>query len=197
MIDAMASEMVVPARELGKRAVMVGVAVDLTLAVLGGMIHELADPLERSASGVWGSVAFAAVVAAPGLLALLGLQGRPWLLTAAGVLLLPMCFLSFSFLFFPLLVPAVIFLTVAIVRPRGRPRPWAQCAAAVLSALFVVGAIVSLFAHEDPAERNTPTSSAFVSDVITMQEALTSLGFFVAAIAVAVLAPRDGNATRR
>ena len=107
-----------------------------------------------------------------------------------------MCFLSFSFLFFPLVVPAILFLTDAITRPRSEPRPRAQCPAAFLSAGFVIAAILSLWAHQDPVTWHTATQSGGVSDVITMQEALTSIGFLVAAIAVAALAPRDGQRTR-
>ena len=148
------------------------------------------------AAGAWPTLAIACLIAAPALFALLGLRGRPWLLTVAGFLLLPMCFLSFSFLFFPLLVPAIIFITVAIVRPRARPRPRAQCLVAVLSLVFVIAALVSLFAHEDPVEWHTATESGSTSDVISVPEALTSLGFFVAAMSVAALAPRDGQPPR-
>jgi len=118
-------------------------------------------------------------------------------LSVAGLLLVPMCLLSFSFLFFPLLVPAVLFLAVAIVRPRARPRSWVQCSAAVLSAAFVVVAFLSLFAHRDPVERNLRNQSVSASDVVTTEEALTSLGFVVAALAVAALAPRDGATAPR
>lgn len=172
-----------------------GVIVNVTMAVLGGLIFNTGSA-SSAASGPLPALAIACIIAAPSFLALLGLLGRPWLLSMAGLLLFPMCLLSFSFLFFPLLVPAILFISVAIVRPRPRPRPGAQCLAAVLSLVFVVAALVSLFAHADPVERNTPTGSMSTSDVITVQEALTSLGFFVAAITVAALAPRDGHAAR-
>jgi hypothetical protein len=182
-------------REVGRRAVLTGVVINLTMAVLGGLIlFAGSDEPERAAEGPWPALAIACLIATPALFALLGLRGRPWLLTVAGFLLFPMCFLSFSFLFFPLLVPAIIFITVAIVRPRARPRRSAQCFVAVLSLVFVVAALVSLLAHEDPVEWHTATESGSTSDVITMQEALTSLGFFVAAVTVAALAPRDGAA---
>jgi hypothetical protein len=177
--------------------VLGGVLIDVTMAVLGGLIINAgSDEPAHAAAGAWPALAIACIIATPSLFALLGLRGRPWLLTVAGFLLFPMCFLSFSFLFFPLVVPAIIFITVAIVRPRARPRPWVQCAAAVLGLVFVVAALVSLFAHEDPVEWHTATESGSASNVITMQEALTSLGFSVAAIAVALLAPRDGQPAR-
>jgi cytochrome bd-type quinol oxidase subunit 2 len=193
-----ADRRVAPARDPGRGAVLGGVAIVVTMAVLGGLIIAAgSDEPEHAAAGAWPALAIACLIATPGVFALLGLRGRPWLLTAAGFVLFPMCFLSFSVLFLPLVVPAVIFLTVAIVRPRKRPRPWAQCLAAVLSLVFVVAALVSLFAHEDPVEWHTATESGSASDVITMQEALTSLGFVVAAITVAALAPRDGALVSR
>ena len=67
---------------------------------------------------------------------------------------------------------------------------------AVLSLVFVIAALVSLFAHEDPVEWHTATESGSTSDVISVQEALTSLGFFVAAMSVAALVPRDGQPAR-
>ena len=42
---------------------------------------------------------------------------------------------------------------------------------------------------------DTATSRAATSDVITVQEALTSIGFLVAAVAVAASTPRDGTPT--
>ena len=183
--------------ELGHRGAVVGIAIVLAMAVIGGLIHYFGTYApERTAAGDWGSLAFPLILATPAVLALLGLQHRPWFLATTGLLLLPMCFLSFSFLFFPLVVPAILFLTDAITRPRSEPRPRAQCPAAFLSAGFVIAAILSLWAHQDPVTWHTATQSGGVSDVITMQEALTSIGFLVAAIAVAALAPRDGQRTR-
>jgi hypothetical protein len=189
-------EVIVPVKKLGYGGVIAGVVVVLIEAGLGGLIHHYGThSSERAAAGDWGSVAFALVVATPAALALLGLQRRPWLLVAAGVVLFPMCFLSFSFLFFPLLLPAVFFLTDAITRPRRTPQPPAQCVAAALSALFVVAAVLSLWAHQDPVTWSTATGSGSASDVITLREAWTSFGFLAAAIAVAAFAPRDGQTT--
>ena len=192
----MADETVSLHREIGRGAVLAGVVVNVTLAVIGGLLFN-AGSSSSAESGPLPALAVAYLIATPSFFALLGLRGRPWLLSVAGLLLVPMCFLSFSFLFFPLLVPAVLFLAVAIVRPRPRPRSWVQCGAAVLSAAFVVAAFLSLLAHRDPVAWHTATQSGSASDVITVQEALTSLGFVVAALAVAALAPRDGAATPR
>jgi hypothetical protein len=193
----MAEETTVARRELGHGGALVGIGIVLGMAVLGGLIHHYGTyPPERAAAGDWGSLAFSLILATPAVLALLGLQQRPWLLATTGLLLLPMCFLSFSFLFFPLLIPATLFLTDAMTRPRSKARPRAQCSAAFLSAGFVIAAVLSLWAHQDPVTWSTSTQSGSVSDVITLQEALTSFGFLIAAVAVAALAPHDGQTTR-
>jgi hypothetical protein len=181
-------------REVGYGRLVVGVGIVLTLALVGGLVRTAGTSgPERSVAGDWGSLALALVILAPAVLALVGMQQRPWLLVVAGLLLLPMCFLSFSFLFFPLVVPAVLFLSDAIVRPRRDPRHLAQCGGALLSGLFVIAAGLSLFAHQDPVSWTTATQSGTTSDVITMSEALTAIGFLVAAVAVAALTPRDGT----
>jgi hypothetical protein len=197
MITLMAERTIVPGRRLGHGGAVVGIGIVLGMAALGGLIHYYGTyPPERAAAGDWGSVAFPLILATPAVLALLGLQHRPWLLATTGLLLLPMCFLSFSFLFFPLLIPAILFLNDAITRPRSEPRPRAQCPAAFVSAGFVIAAVLSLWAHQDPLTWHTATQSGSVSDVITKQETLTSLGFLVVAVAVAALAPHDGQTTR-
>jgi hypothetical protein len=199
MIQGVATRATVPAHHLGQRAVFVGVGISFTMALLGGLIFSQRDePSSPINGGAWATVALAMLIAAPGLLALLGNDRRPWVLGAAGLILLPMCFLSFSFLFFPLLVPAAMFFTVAVSRPRDRPRPWAQSIAAIVAVVFVVAAAVSLWAHQDAVTSTSSTSStgsSSASDVITRQEALTALGFLVAAFVVAALAPRDGDQT--
>ena len=60
----------------------------------------------------------------------------------------------------------------------------------------MIAAVLSLWAHQDPLTWHTATQSGGVTDVITRQEGLTSLGFLVAAVAVAALAPHDGQTTR-
>ncbi len=200
MIAVVDDRIGIPGRQegvIGHRRLVIGVGIVTTFAMLGGLIRlaGTSSP-ERSAAGDWGTLALFLVILAPAALALIGMDERPWLLVAAGLLLLPMCFLSFSFLFFPLVVPAVLFLTDAIARPRRDPHPLAQCGGALLSALFVIAAVLSLFAHQDPVSWSTATQSGSTSDVITVQEALTSIGFLVAAVAVAALTPRDGTPRR-
>jgi hypothetical protein len=177
----------------GRSRVLVGVVIVVVMALVGGLVRTAgASVPERDFTGDWGTVAFVFVIATPAILALVGTQRRPWVLVAAGVVLVPLCFLSFSFLFFPLIVPAVLFRVDATTRPRAEPRSFVQCLGAVLSVLFVVAAVLSLFAHADPVTWHTATSSGSASDVITTREAVTSLAFLAAAVAVASLTPPDG-----
>ena len=182
-----------PPASVGHGGVFVGIGIVVTFSMVAGLLRSFATDVPARAAEDWSWLAFALVVATPAVLALVGLQHRPWFLVAAGIVLLPMCFLSFTFLFFPLFISALLFMSDAIARPRPMPRPRAQCVAASLSVLFVVAAFLSLFARADPVTWHTATASGGVSDVITLQEALTSLGFLIAAVAVAVLAPADGT----
>ena len=188
---------VVGPNAVGRRAVVCGVVVNAAMAVLGGLVFNTGSS-SSAASGALPALAIAFIIATPSFLALLGLLERPWLLAMAGLLLFPMCLLSFSFLFFPLLVPAILFVSVALVRPRPCPRPWVQCLVALLSVGFTIAALLSLVAHRDPVEQYDSSRSSVTTtdDVITVQEALTSLGFFVAAMSVAALVPRDGQRKR-
>jgi hypothetical protein len=182
---------------VGRGAVACGVVVSGAMAVLGGLIFNTGSATSAT-SGALPALAVALIIATPSFLALLGLLERPWLLAVAGLLLFPMCLLSFSFLFFPLLVPAILFLSVALTQPRPRPRSWVQCPVALLSVVFAIAALLSLVAHRDPVERHDSRGSSVTTtdDVITVPEALASLGFFVAAMSVAALAPRDGQPAR-
>ena len=176
----------------GHGRVAVGIGLVFLFALVGGTFRLAGTPSdERAVVGDWGTVAFVLVVAAPGVLAIVGMRRRPWLLVAAAGLLLPLCFLSFSFLFFPLAIPSALFVIDAATRPRGNHRRGVQGVAAILGALFVIAALLSLFAHQDPVHWTTATGSGDVSDVITEQEALTAIGFLVAALAVALLSPAD------
>ena len=84
------------------------------------------------------------------MLALIGMQQRPWLLVAAGLLLVPMCFLSFSFLFFPLVVPRRCSSPTPSSGRGASLIPSGSAAVRSSAAVFVVAAVLSLFAHQDP-----------------------------------------------
>lgn len=94
-------------------------------------------------------LALVAILMVPAVLAMIGLR-RPAALLVAGIVSLPMPMMSFSFLLFPMLIPAVLYL-VAYGRAAKVERPRAP-APVIASSVFVliVLAFVSLFVNEDP-----------------------------------------------
>jgi hypothetical protein len=175
-------------------AVIVGVAITMAMAGVAGLVYDMgSDAGERSVAGPWGSLAFTAVIAAPAVVAVIGFQARPWVLGAAGVVQIPMVLLSFSFLFIPLWIPAVIFITQAtLAPPTARRSPWQPLAAAA-GALFLVASPLCLFVHQDPVSWSTANGSGSSSDVVTATEAALALACIAAAALVALAAPRDGS----
>jgi hypothetical protein len=162
----------------GIATVMLGIA----LGIVAGAGATPADPL-------LGSVALGAVVAAPGLLALIGLRHRAVLWLPAAMAALPLSFLSFAGLTLPLLALAVV-LVVAWIRYPGSYAGF-LIHPVVVTALVVVlllCAAVALFVHEDPASWTEETdgfvTSGETSDIVTNQEALISLGCTTLALAV-------------
>ncbi len=129
-------------------------------------------------------LAFGVLLTMPGILAMLG-RRRPALYLAAGVLGIPLMFVSFSGVAFPLLVPAVMSLT-AYAKRSGDSVP--RLAAPVIAMLAFVLGIASffvLFVHEDPECRVIENGITCSSDVVTSLEALASLA--VSAFAVVLL----------
>ncbi|MHB1091130.1 MAG: hypothetical protein ACYC0U_08760 [Ilumatobacteraceae bacterium] len=121
-----------------------------------------------------GAVAFGAVIAAPGVLALLALHDRPALLLPAAVLLIPLSFLSFALVTLPLLIPAfLLFRTYARNAVSGTGLRTAATTVVVL--LFLVAAFIALFAHADPREFVGESATFGTSDIMTYAETALSL----------------------
>lgn len=137
-----------------------------------------------------GAVAFGAVIATPGVLALLALHDRPALLLPAVLLLIPLSFISFALVTLPLLIPAfLLFRTYARVAVSGTGLRTAATTAVVL--LFLVAAFIALFAREDPREFVRESATFGTSDIVTYAEAASSLVLASAALAVGWrIAPR-------
>jgi hypothetical protein len=138
-----------------------------------------------------GALAFAAVIAVPGALALLSLADRPALLLPAGILLIPLSVVSFAGVTLPLLIPAVMLLVAYGRRSPGRgayPGQAGVCALVVL--VLVVAAFLALFAHDDPRSYSTATGGGSTSDVVTMAEAMVSLALSATAVGSAWLLGR-------
>jgi hypothetical protein len=165
-----------------------------TVATIGGVIGAAGlavvalrflgrSPAESGVEAWAGAVALGAIVAAPGVLALLALSDRPALLLPAATVLIPVSFLSFAGVLLPLLVPAVL-LSIAYGRRSGaQPTDRLRTAATLAWVLvLLVAAGVALFVHQDPRSYVTATAEGSTSDVITAAEALVSLGLVATAI---------------
>lgn len=128
-----------------------------------------------------GAVAFGAVIAAPGVLALLAPRGRPALLLPAACILVPLSFLSFALVTLPLLIPAML-LFGAYSRLAPVTSTVRALATTVVVVVLLVGALLALFARDDPREYVTYTTSYGVGDVITYSEAAVSVALTTTAL---------------
>jgi hypothetical protein len=195
MISAMAAKQADPVPDTGvsETALAVGVVITLLLAAVAGLLFEAgADPGERSVTGPWGSLAFTVVIAGPAVVAVIGYYGRPWILGAAGAALFPRMWLSFSFLFFPLVVPGVIFIIQAASMRRGAHRSRWQPVAAAVSWFLLLAAPLCLLVHQDPRTWSA-TGGGSTSDIVTATESALAILCVVAAVVVALLAPPDSD----
>ena len=137
-------------RRAAPGSAVAGIAFSLALAVAGGVLRFVnTEPALRTME-LAGDVAFAVVLAAPGLLAILALRDRPSLLVAAGALELVFAFLLLiSLVGLAFVVPAVLFFVAAGQARRGAGWPRAVAAVLVTIVLGTV-AFFALFAREDP-----------------------------------------------
>lgn len=149
------------------------------------------EPAWRGIEGAMAGAALGAVVAVPGILALLARVDRPWLLMPAATLLFPLSILSIVLL--PLLIVAALLLVSFGRRSTGRTTQGGRAALMTLTVIVLLtAAAVTLFVHEDPRSYTTATGGGSTSDVITMAESLISLSLSSAAIAAGwLLAPLD------
>ena len=130
-----------------------------------------------------GAAAFGAVIAAPGLLALLALHERPALLLPAALVLVPLSFISFALVTLPLLIPAfLMFRTYARSAPKGSGGMAVVTVAAVLALL--TAAFLVLLGGDDAREYVTATTVYGTSDIVTFVEAAQSLALTTTAIVV-------------
>jgi hypothetical protein len=159
--------MAVIPRSTAPRIAVVGIVLSFALAVAIGFLRTVnAEPVEGGVE-VAGNIGFAIVLAAPGLLGLLGRRGRASLFVAAGVLDLvfafPMLISLIGLVFVP---PAVMFL-IAAAWVQGHGTSLARSIATVLVALLGgTGAFFALFVQEDPVcwARNPATGETFRLD---------------------------------
>jgi hypothetical protein len=133
------------------RIAVIGIGLSFALAVTVGVVRAInAEPVERAAE-VFGNAGFAVVFAAPGLLALLGLRGRPSLLVAAGVLDLALAFVTLmSLIGLAFVVPGVMFFVAASQMRGSGGRPARSLAATLVAVILGTASFLALFAREDP-----------------------------------------------
>ena len=185
---------VAPTAEPDRLAVVVAVLLVLAGLGIASLRFFGGSPPEQHLYDLLGALALGAIVAAPGVLALLARYDRPALLLPAGVVLIPLSFLSFALVTLPLLIPAVMLFVDYARRSRTHPVGWKRATAVtVLVLALLVGALLALVVHQDPREYTTATASYGTSDVITAAEALVSLALVGAALAMAwvLAAPRS------
>jgi hypothetical protein len=128
-------------------AALVGIAMAATLGVVRFVNGE---PPVRTAEW-FGTLAFAVVIAAPAVLALLGLRGRPALILAGGTLGIFLAAIGAVSLFsLVLIIPSVIYLIGATQLGGGWPGAPRTAAAALLSLTLGWGALMVLFLQDNP-----------------------------------------------
>jgi len=162
---------------------MVGVCGGLIVAN-GAVVGVIALAGREEVDPVLGLVTLAAVVATPGVLALMGLSDRPHLWLAAAIAALPLAFLSFAGL---ALAPVAVVLTYAWAKHGVLDGAGPVVPPGVLVPLLVVlqlAAGAALFLSDDHASWTTADGGGSTSDVITNGEAVLSLGA-IAALLVA------------
>lgn len=149
------------------RVAVVGIVISFILAVgVAGLRSFNADPVERVAEAA-GTIAFATVFAAPALLALLGVRGRPSLLLAAGALDMVLAFLAlFSFIGLVFVIPAVLFFLAAGRTRSDATSPIRSAAAVAVAVVLGTAGFFALFAHENPIcwARNPATGQSYRLD---------------------------------
>lgn len=168
-------------REL-QRLVQVTGGVVIAAGVGFGVLRFVGDvPPAQDLEAALGATAFGAVIAAPGVLALLALRDRPALLVPAAAVLIPLSFLSFALVTLPLLIPAFLLMR-AYLRAAHTGSGWRAALTTVVVLTLLVAALAALFAHEDPREYVTETTHYGTSDIVTYGESALSLALTVTAI---------------
>ncbi len=162
---------------------MAGVA----LRTVNGAPGARADPRALLAT-----LAVGAVIAAPGVMALLARHDRPVLVLPAAVILVPAAFLSFAGVLLPLLIPAyLLFRTYA--RHRRQERLLDAIVAVALLALWFTS-IVMLFSDTSMVEYRS-TNATHSTELPTYVASTGSLVALSAGLALAwwATAPRAGS----
>lgn len=139
------------------------------------------EPTDR-ASSYLGALALGMVATLPGALAMLG-RRRPALFLAAGVIGLPISFISMGGATLPLLLPTgMAFVAYGRRAADAIPRIYPTIIALNAAVLGILSFAVMLV-HEDPRCRAIENGTTCSSDVVTAPEAAISLSLSVLVIA--------------
>ena len=140
------------------------------------------DPVDRGTK-ILGALALGAITSLPGILAMLA-RRRPVLYLCAGIVGLPLAFISFGGVTLPLLLPAGMAL-VGYGRRAADSVPRLSAPVTAMMALVLgIGAFVVLIGHDDPRCSATTNGTTCTSDVVTSLESGASLAITSIAIAV-------------
>jgi hypothetical protein len=166
----------------GSRALLV---LGVLVLVAGGAITCIrfagSSPPETTLERTMAALALGALVAAPGVLALLARFDRAALLLPAATTL-ALCSVL-SVVLFPMLIPAGLLLAAYLRSCVGRQIDALRTAATVVWVqVALVAAGAALLVHADPRSQVTAEGSWGTSDVVTVVESLLSLGLVAAAL---------------
>jgi hypothetical protein len=152
----------------------------------GAVFGAIAVAGREEVDPVLGLVTLGAVIATPGVLTLIGVRDRPHLWLAAAIAALPLAFLSFAGLAFPL-APVAVVLWYAWSKHGVLDGARPLVPPGVLVPLLVIlqlAAAAALFLSDDPASWTTADGGGSTSDVITNGEAGLGLGAIAALLVV-------------
>jgi len=164
-----------------------GIALDLALALLVGLIRNASGPVgERHVEGALPTVAIALAVAAPGIVALVGVvRKRAALYLAAAIACLPIAVISIAVM--PIVVPAVLLVAAFLRDPRAAAEfgPLDGVIAIGFAVPVAVGVLILV-------TRTVPYSYTFANgheggDAFTRGHAVLSIALTVVDIAVVAL----------
>jgi hypothetical protein len=138
------------------------------------------EPSDRAASYL-GALALGMVATLPGALAMLG-RRRPALFLAAGLVGVPISFISMGGATLPLLLPTGMAF-VAYGRRAADAIPRVYPTIIALNAVVIgILSFMALLVHEDPRCRAIENGITCSSDVVTVPEAVISLGLSTLAV---------------
>jgi hypothetical protein len=183
------------ARELRWRPVIAALA-SAILIVTGGLVAAVALADRTPVEPLAGPVAVGVLLAAPGVVGLLGLRDRPdlWLAAALGAFLTSLM----ASVLIVVVLPAGVALAFCWLRQASGTRRSVvhPLVVAVVVQILLVAAAAALFLSEDPRTWEDHDSTGSTQDIITNTEAGLSLTGVALAVAAAWVLSRPQRAER-